>query len=203
MANLAIVNESRQATWPQGKGEEIKMKARRFLTIALGMMTVVLVIVIVNAQQQEKKSPPTPPMTGMDMQGQKMNERGDHVMGFDHTKTTHHFRLLSDGGSIEVAANSPQDTESRDQIRMHLGHIAKMFAAGNFKAPMLIHDQVPPGVPLMQQLKNDIQYKFEETEQGARIRISTSSPEALRAIYDFLRFQIKEHKTGDSLDVGQ
>jgi hypothetical protein len=203
MANLAIVNESRQATWPKGKGEEIKMKARRFLTIALGMMTVVLVIVIVNAQQQEKKSPPTPPMTGMDMQGQKMNERGDHAMGFDHTKTTHHFRLLSDGGAIEVAANSPQDTESRDQIRMHLGHIAKMFAAGNFKAPMLIHDQVPPGVPLMQQLKNDIQYKFEETEQGARIRISTSSPEALRAIYDFLRFQIKEHKTGDSLDVGQ
>ncbi len=86
---------------------------------------------------------------------------------------------------------------------MHLGHIAKMFADGNFKAPMLIHDQVPPGVPTMQKLKSDIQYKFEETEQGARIRIATSSPEALQAIYDFLRFQIKEHKTGDSLDVGQ
>jgi D-Tyr-tRNAtyr deacylase len=42
-----------------------------------------------------------------------------------------------------------------------------------------------------------------ETEQGARIRISTSNPEALQAVYDFLRFQIKEHKTGDSLDVGQ
>jgi len=76
-------------------------------------------------------------------------------MGFDHTKTTHHFLLRSDGGSIEVAANSPQDTESRDQIRMHLGHIAKMFAAGNFKAPMLIHDQVPPGVPVMEKLKSD------------------------------------------------
>ena len=114
-----------------------------------------------------------------------------------------HFRLLSDGGSIEIAANSPQDTESRDQIRMHLGHIVKMFAAGNFKAPLLIHDQTPPGVPAMQKLGSEIEYKFEETEQGARIRISTSSPEALRAIHDFLRFQIKEHKTGDSLDVGQ
>ncbi len=25
-------------------------------------------------------------------------ERGDHVMGFDHTKTTHHFRLTPSGG---------------------------------------------------------------------------------------------------------
>ena len=180
------------------------MKVRRSFTIALGLLPLFLVVLVVTAQQQEKKSPPTPPMTGMsDMQDQKMNERGDHVMGFDHTKTTHHFRLLSDGGSIEVAANSAQDTESRDQIRMHLGHIAKMFADGNFKAPMLIHDQTPPGVPTMQKLKGDIQYRFEETEHGARIRISTNSPDALRAIYDFLRFQIKEHKTGDSLEVGQ
>jgi hypothetical protein len=177
------------------------MKANFYLVVALGILSAFL---IVNAQQQPKSTPPASPMPGMtDMQDQKMNERGDHVMGFDHTKTTHHFRLLADGGSIEVAANSPQDAESRDQIRMHLGHIAKMFADGNFNAPMLIHDQIPPGVPTMKKLKGDIQYKFEETEQGARIRISTNSPEALQAIYDFLRFQIKEHKTGDSLDVGR
>jgi hypothetical protein len=180
------------------------MKARRFLTIALGTITISVAVFSANAQQPEKKSPPAQPMSGMtDMQDEKMNERGDHVMGFDHTKTTHHFRLLADGGSIEVAANSAQDKESRDQIRMHLGHIAKMFAGGNFSAPMLIHDQVPPGVPTMRKLSGEIQYKFEETEQGARIRISTNSPEALQAVYDFLRFQIKEHKTGDSLEVGQ
>jgi hypothetical protein len=178
------------------------MKVRRSLTIAIGTLTVGLAVFIANGQQQQ--SPPDQPMSGMtDMQDQKMNERGDHVMGFDHTKTTHHFRLFADGGSIEVAANSTQDKESRDQIRMHLGHIAKMFAAGNFNAPMLIHDQIPPGVPTMQKLKSDIQYKFEETEQGARIRISSNSSEALTAIHDFLRFQIKEHKTGDSLEVDQ
>jgi hypothetical protein len=124
-------------------------------------------------------------------------------MGFDHLKTRHHFRLVTDGGSIEVAANSPQDTDSRDQIRMHLGHIARMFADGNFKAPMLIHDQTPPGVPVMQKLKSDIHYKFEETERGALVRITSQNPEALKAIHEFLRFQIKEHKTGDSLEVGQ
>ena len=180
------------------------MKSRFSPAIALGTITVVLAVFIANAKQQEKKTPPAQPMSGTsDMQDEQMNERGDHVMGFDHTKTMHHFRLLRDGGLIEVAANSPQDTESPGQIRMHLGHIAKMFAGGNFSAPMLIHDQIPPGVPTMRKLKSDIQYKFEETEQGAQIRISTNSPEALQAIYDFLRFQIKEHKTEDSLDVVQ
>ena len=173
------------------------MKFRFYRAVSIAVLGA---FVAVSAQQQQ----PSSPMTGTTgMQDQKMNERGDHVMGFDHMKTTHHFRLFANGGSIEVAANSSQDVESRDQIRMHLGHIAKMFAEGNFKAPMLIHDQTPPGVPVMQKLKSDIQYKFEETEQGARVRIITLKPEALKAIHEFLRFQIEEHKTGDSLEVGQ
>jgi len=128
---------------------------------------------------------------------EEMNKRGDHVMGFDHTKTTHHFLLQESGGSIEVTANSSDDVESSEQIRMHLKHIAMMFAEGNFNAPMLIHDQTPPGVPVMQELKGEIKYNFEEIDRGAAVRISTKNPIALKAIHDFLRFQIKEHKTGD------
>jgi hypothetical protein len=136
---------------------------------------------------------------GHDMGG--MNKRGDRVMGFDQMKTTHHFRLTEDGGSIEVLANEAKDTESRDQIRMHLSHIARMFSEGNFKAPMLIHDQAPPGVPVMQRLKAEITYKFEETEQGGRVRLTSNNREAVAAIHEFLRFQIKEHKTGDPLTI--
>ena len=84
---------------------------------------------------------------------EQMNQRGDHVMGFDHMKTTHHFLLQEQGGTIEVTANNYDDVESREQIRMHLKQIAKMFAEGNFNAPMLIHDQTPPGAPVMQKLK--------------------------------------------------
>src|SRR5438876_419276 len=60
-----------------------------------------------------------------------VNERGDEAMGFDHASTTHHFRLLSDGGTIEVDADDPADTESRDRIRQHLTHIATLFADGS------------------------------------------------------------------------
>jgi hypothetical protein len=134
-----------------------------------------------------------------DMPDEQMNKRGDHIMGFDHTKTTHHFALQKWGGSIEVTANSSDDVESSGQIRMHLKHIAKMFAEGNFNAPMLIHDQTPPGVPVMQDLKGEIKYNFEEIDRGATVRISTKNPVALKAIHEFLRFQIEEHKTGDSV----
>jgi hypothetical protein len=130
-----------------------------------------------------------------------VNSRGDQVMGFDHEKTTHHFRLMSDGGAIEVEANDPKDTASSDQIREHLSHIAQMFAAGDFTAPMLIHAQTPPGVAVMKRLKAEIEYRFEETERGGRIRITTTNSEALPAIHEFLRFQISDHGTSDSVVV--
>jgi len=57
-----------------------------------------------------------------------VNGHGDHVMGFSHEKTTHHFELNYDGGAIDVRANDVRDTESRDQIRSHFRHIAQMFA---------------------------------------------------------------------------
>ena len=178
------------------------MKAKLYSIFALGLISAMLTIITVQAYQQEKKPAPTQPMSGMTgMQDDKMNERGDHVMGFDHTKTTHHFLLRESGGSIEVTANSADDAESSGQIRMHLKHIAMMFAEGNFNAPMLIHDQTPPGAPVMKELKSEIKYDYEEIDRGAAVRISTKNPVALKAIHDFLRFQIKEHKTRDALDV--
>ena len=130
-----------------------------------------------------------------------VNERGDKAMGFSHQKATHHFTLLKDGGAIEVSANDAQDADSRGQIRMHLTHIAKAFAEGDFNLPMFIHDRTPPGVEVMQARKAKIAYQYEERERGARVRISTGDKRALAAVHDFLRFQIKDHQTGDPLEL--
>jgi hypothetical protein len=130
-----------------------------------------------------------------------VERRGDQAMGFDHSKTTHHFLLSASGGSIQVTANDDQDSGSRDQIRMHLAHIAKMFSDGNFEIPMFIHDQMPPGAEVMKQLKSAIAYKYVEIERGAKVVISSENPAAVSAIHDFLAFQIKDHHTGDSLDI--
>jgi hypothetical protein len=60
-----------------------------------------------------------------------------------------------------------------------------MFAAGNFAAPMFIHDSNPPGVSTMSELRDQIHYRFLETDRGATVRITTSSTQATDAIHVF------------------
>jgi hypothetical protein len=130
-----------------------------------------------------------------------VDERGDHAMGFSHEASTHHFRLLSDGGAIEVNANKPDDTATREQIRTHLSNLAERFASGNFDAPSFIHDTNPPGVDVMKAKGSAVSYLYEPMPNGGAVRIRTSDPVALEAIHQFLRFQIKEHRTGDPTTI--
>lgn len=160
--------------------------------LAIAYLAVALVITV-GAQEKKQQNG--------EEEHRVMESRGDQAMGFSHEKTTHHFRLYKDGGAIEVSADDPKDAESRNMIRMHLSHIAKMFADGNFDAPMFIHDTTPPGVPAMKELREQISYQYKATDFGGRIRIQTASTTALAAVHDFLRFQIAEHKTGDTTEV--
>ena|SRR5437763_983742 len=136
-------------------------------------------------------------MPSQDKHHADVNRRGEAVMGFDQTTTTHHFRLTSKGGEIEVTANSAADSAAIDRIRMHLQHIAAMFAAGDFSAPMLIHAKEPPGAAAMKEAGAAIAYTYEPIDRGGVVRITTTSAAALAAVHDFLRFQIEDHKTGD------
>ena len=130
-----------------------------------------------------------------------MNSRGDHVMGFDHDKTTHHFTLTKTGGIIQVTANDSSDSASRDHIRVHLQHVAKAFSAGDFTDPHEVHAEDPPGVPVMKDRKDKISYQFESIAKGGRVAITTEDAKAVEAVHDYLRYQIREHKTGDSIAV--
>jgi hypothetical protein len=129
--------------------------------------------------------------------GAELKKRGTQAMGFDQDTTTHHFRLTPSGGVIEVGVNDPADTTSREQIREHLKEISREFSNGLFDKPLATHAEVPPGVADMERLKGSISYEFEDTAAGGLVRISTINPDALRAVHDFLRYQIKEHATGD------
>ena len=126
-----------------------------------------------------------------------VNEHGDHVMGFSHEKTTHHFELNYDGGAIDVRTNDAKDAASRNQIRNHFRHIAKMFAAGDFNAPMLVHSTAVPGTATMTNLRDQLHWELRQTPRGARIKITADNKAALDAVHEFLRFQISDHNTGD------
>jgi hypothetical protein len=130
-----------------------------------------------------------------------VEKHGDEAMGFPHDKTSHHFRLYSDGGAIEVTVNDRKDSQNVQAIRSHLTHIVTMFSNGKFSIPMFVHDQVPPGVPVMKDKHAEISYTFEELSAGGRVRIKTTNPYALKAIHEFLRFQIEDHQTGDRVGL--
>ena len=95
----------------------------------------------------------------------RWNKRGDQGMGFAQDKITHHFLLRKDGGAIQVTANSADDKASKEEIQMHLHHIANAFKSGDFNIPMFVHDQTPPGVATMTKLKDQIHYKYEAADE--------------------------------------
>ena len=131
--------------------------------------------------------------------GQHAHPQGG--MDFDQKKTVHHFRLAEDGGAIEIEVRRASDEDLRDTVRMHLRHIAQEFAAGNFDKPFATHGETPAGVPDLIRLKDAVAYTFEGMKTGGRVRIRAAGQEARDAVHAFLRYQIREHATGDPLTV--
>lgn len=124
------------------------------------------------------------------------------TMGFDQEKTAHHFYLFTDGGAIDVSVKDAADRTNRDAIRAHLPHIAQLFKSGDFSAPMLVHQTTAvPGTEELKRAKDRVSYRYRETPAGGRVDIETSDAAALKAVHAFLKFQISDHKTGDSLEV--
>jgi ubiquinone/menaquinone biosynthesis C-methylase UbiE len=129
----------------------------------------------------------------------EMKQHGNVAMGFDQDKTTHHFTMSVEGGAIAVSANDPSDQTTLRQVRSHLQEIAVAFKQGDFGKPLATHSELPPGVPVMQRLKDAISYTYADSPNGGIVRIATTNSEALAAVHQFLTYQVIEHKTGDPL----
>ena len=131
------------------------------------------------------------------------HDRAAMGMGFDQHTTAHHFNLFADGGSIAVGVKDEKDAKEREAIRSHLRHIATKFGDGDFEAPMLVHDtKNVPGIAVLAERKTAITYRYADTPRGGRVDIVTTDPAALAALHEFLRYQIREHATGDPETIG-
>jgi hypothetical protein len=131
---------------------------------------------------------------------EELKKRGAEAMGFDQDAVTHHFRLAPSGGSIEVTVKNAKDEATIAAVRSHLRSIASEFAQGSFDKPFQTHGEVPPGVPEMRANNDSITYRYEDLRQGGAVRIATAGEGARKALHEFLRYQIKEHQTGDPME---
>lgn len=127
-----------------------------------------------------------------------------HVMGFDLAATSHHFHLYADGGAIEVAVNDPASAEDLGEVRTHLAMLPDAFASGDFSMPRAVHaGTTVAGAAELARLREHVNYAYAETETGATVQMTTRNAEALAALHAFLRFQITDHATGDSMTIGE
>ncbi|HWR34520.1 MAG TPA: hypothetical protein VN622_01460 [Clostridia bacterium] len=132
---------------------------------------------------------------------QAESKQGKEPMGFSQEKATHHFYLLKNGGAVEISAKDPNDAATVKAIQQHLEMQAKAFEKGNFDTPIQVHGKVPDGVPILKKLRKEITFESRQTDTGAVLRMFSINAQAKQAIHDFMKFQITEHNTGDSMVV--
>jgi hypothetical protein len=132
-----------------------------------------------------------------------LHARGAKTMGFDQSLAAHHFTLLADGGSIDIQVVDARDEVTRKKVAAHLDEIRAQFKSGNFGTPEATHAEMPDGTAAMARLRDAIDYAVAPSARGAALRITARTPEALEAVHAFLRYQIREHRTGDPLTIGR
>jgi hypothetical protein len=81
--------------------------------------------------------------------------------------------MYQDGGAIEVEAVRPNDKQTRDAVRKQLREDAK----GKIKS----------ATPELKQHEKEINFRYENTKSGGRIRIVAKGGDAVRAVQEFLR----------------
>lgn len=124
-----------------------------------------------------------------------LQQRGKVAMGVDQYTSVHRFDSLKDGGRIELQRAS-DDTAGVRTIRTHLQEIAAAFAEGDFSTPAFVHMRDVPGTADMARLRSAIRYAYAPLPGGGEVRITTTDPQALRAVHAFMAFQRGDHRSG-------
>ena len=126
-----------------------------------------------------------------------LQRRGAVAMGVDQYTSTHLFDSLPDGGRIELQRDAA-DRAGVETIRRHLRGIADAFAAGDFSTPATVHAREVPGTRVMAERRVALRYVYRDLPGGGELRITTTDPQALAAVHEFLAFQRGDHRAGGS-----
>ena len=122
-----------------------------------------------------------------------LQARGKMAMGVDQYVSAHRFDVLPDGGRIALEMKDG-DSLAVAQIRAHMKLIEHAFQAGDFSTPEFVHARAMPGTDVMSRNKALIRYTYADLPRGGEVRITTTDPESLAAIREFLTEQRGDHR---------
>lgn len=133
---------------------------------------------------------------------QDVNARFSRSLGVSLDKIVLHYYLVKNGGVVELTAKDPGDTATVTAIQKYLQTQKELWEKG--KDPVTeIHGKAPDSAAVMRKLRNDITFYMAKTDEGAVLRMFSINDQARGAIQDYLKFEIAEHKTGDSPTIDQ
>jgi len=130
---------------------------------------------------------------GSDSAFAALQERGKMAMGVDQRASAHQFDVLPNGGRIALEMKE-SDPLAVEQIRAHLKLIQHAFQAGDFSTPEFVHMRAMPGTDIMSRNKALISYAYADLPRGGEVRITTTDPESLAAVREFMSAQRRDHK---------
>jgi hypothetical protein len=113
-------------------------------------------------------------------------------MRFDLERTTHHFTNEDDGGVLKVVS----DDGDRSQvviIRSHLRMQAAAFSQGDYSAPAKIHGADMPGIAELSANAGSVRIIYEDVQDGARLRFTSSDRSLVAAIHRWFAAQRNDH----------
>ena len=165
---------------------------KRTLARTLGMISCALIFVSLGAAQALATGP-----------APELNSRFSKALGVEIDKVAQHYYLVKAGGVIELTAKDPNDTATVKAIQKYLDMQKDLFEKGKNESENEVHGKVPDGVLVLKKMRNDITFYTNKQDDGAVLRMFTTNAQAKEAVYEFIKFQIGEHNTGDALTADQ
>lgn len=123
-----------------------------------------------------------------------VQHRGGMAMGVDQYTSKHTFETTNDGGRISLERDM-DDSLGIAQIRAHMKLIQHAFEAGDFSTPAFVHQREMPGTAVLAMKRDAITYRYEDLPRGGAVVITTSDPEARKAIAEFFEAQRGDHRS--------
>jgi hypothetical protein len=156
-----------------------------------------IVVIAVLASLAAAQAAPTPDPE------QEMNSRFSKAVGVPLDKFILHYYLVKNGGVVELAAKDPSDTSTIEAIQKYLQGQKELWEKGKETVVTDIHGKFPEPAATMKKLRNEITFYMAKTDAGGVLRMFSINDQARVAIQDYMKFEISEHKTGDSPTVDQ
>ncbi len=132
---------------------------------------------------------------------EEVAEKGAEVMPFGLDATQHTFQKLDEGGLQTVTANDPDDAEQVSLVREHLSEIADEFGRGDFSGPRAAHGGDMPGLRELEAGAREIEFRYAELPDGARIKYTTGDPALVSALHRWFDAQVSDH--GEHVSPGE